>query len=167
MPSGTPNIWLAFIAAVGLGTIIAAFVGLLGAKAVAISYHRQSWINALREDLALFLKELDVMHDRLSKTFGHMGQPGTTEDLDRQAEARYDTLIVFRRILLRLNMREPTHIALETQLRDLLLVRERVLDSARVDAVIIAARRLLKHEWDVTKYGILTSTVVRLKRVWR
>jgi len=75
MSSVTPNTWVAFLAAVGIGTIIAAFLGLLGVKAVAISYHRQNWINALREDLALYLKEIDMMHLRLSKTFGHLGQP--------------------------------------------------------------------------------------------
>src|SRR2546421_431628 len=109
MSSGTPNIWVAFLATVGIGTIIAAFVGLLGVKAVAISYHRQNWISALREDLALYLKEIDVMHLRLSKMFGHLGQPGTTEDLERQQETRTEALLVYRRILLRLNMREPLH----------------------------------------------------------
>jgi hypothetical protein len=167
MSSGASNIWVALIAAVGIGTIIAAVVGLLSAKAVAISYHRQNWINALREDLALYLKEIDVMHLRLSKMFGHLGQPGTTEDLERQQESRTEALLVYRRILLRLNMRELPHIALEEKLRDLLVVQGRVLDSQKVDAVIIAARQLLKHEWEVTKYGVFTSIISKLRRTRR
>ena len=43
--------------------------------------------------------------------------------------------------------------SLEERLKDLLLVQGRVLDSNKTDAVIIAARKLLKHEWEITKYG--------------
>jgi hypothetical protein len=118
----------------------------------------------LREDLALYLKEIDVMHFRLSKMFGHLGQPGTTEDLERQQETRTEALLVYRRILLRLNMREALHLALEERLKDLLVVQGRVLDSNKADAVIIAARRLLKHEWEITKYGAWTPIVVKFKK---
>jgi hypothetical protein len=167
MSSGTQNIWVPFLAAVGIGTIIAAVVGLLGSKAVAISHHRQNWIDALREDVVLYLKEIEVMHFRLSKLFGQLGEPATTEDLERQQETRNDALLVYRRILLRLNMMEPSHILLERKLKDLHMVQSKVLESNRVDAVIIAARQLLKHEWEVTKYGVLTSPIVGFKDVWR
>ena len=40
--------------AFGFGSIVAALI----ARWVAVSGHRQSWINALRDDLALFFKEL-------------------------------------------------------------------------------------------------------------
>lgn len=54
--------FIALIAAIGIGSIIAAIVGWWSAKAVAISNHRQNWINALRDDLVTFLKEVDVLH---------------------------------------------------------------------------------------------------------
>jgi hypothetical protein len=47
---------IAIISAIGFGSIVAAVVGWYG----VISNHRQAWINALRDDLAMFLRELEV-----------------------------------------------------------------------------------------------------------
>ena len=49
--------FISLIAAVGVGTVISALVGHL----VAVSNHRQAWINALRDDLAEFSKALEAM----------------------------------------------------------------------------------------------------------
>lgn len=51
------NTFVALLAAIGVGTIISALVGHL----VAISNHRQDWINALRDDLAEYFKALEAM----------------------------------------------------------------------------------------------------------
>lgn len=49
--------FIALIAAIGVGSIISAFIG----HHVAISNHRQAWINALRDDIAEFIKLLERM----------------------------------------------------------------------------------------------------------
>jgi hypothetical protein len=57
MPSvPAPFSWLQLLAAFGFGSIVAALLGWFGAKAVAISNHRQNWINALRDDLVAYLR---------------------------------------------------------------------------------------------------------------
>jgi len=51
--------FIALIGAIGVGTIVSALVGHI----VAVSNHRQAWINALRDDLAEFSKALEwAMH---------------------------------------------------------------------------------------------------------
>jgi hypothetical protein len=42
-------------------------------------------------------------------------------------------------------------------------VRGPVADSKNIDAVVQAAREVLKHEWAVTKYGIFTKLVLAIK----
>jgi hypothetical protein len=56
---------IAIISAIGFGSIVAAVVGWYG----VISNHRQAWINALRDDLAMFLRELEVMHYAIGDLF--------------------------------------------------------------------------------------------------
>jgi hypothetical protein len=48
---------IALLAGIGVGSIAAALIGWF----VAISGHRQAWINSLRDDLASFLMQLDAM----------------------------------------------------------------------------------------------------------
>lgn len=163
--------WIALIAALGVGTIMAAVVGWWSAKAVAISNHRQNWINALREDLAQFLKEVDVLHYRVARLAGSKGSPATVDDLDKQQDARNSAMLAYRRILMRLNMNEASSIELGERLNDLMIVSSAVADSQRIDAVLSASRKVLKQEWEVTKYGIFTW-IMRLKnrrfrKIWK
>ena len=57
-------VWIALIAALGIGLVLASVVGWWSAKAVAISNHRQNWIYALRDDILTYLKEIEVVHER-------------------------------------------------------------------------------------------------------
>src|SRR5882724_8918077 len=59
----------------GIGSIIA---GLISWR-IAISNHRQAWINALRDDLATYLKELEVGHYEIGKLFSAKTDDGTLE----------------------------------------------------------------------------------------
>jgi hypothetical protein len=165
MNSASP--WLALFAAVGIGTVIAAIVGWFGSKAVAISNHRQNWINALRDDLVTYLKEIDAAHYVAPKVGGSGGQPSTTEDVESLHDTRDAALLVYRRILLRLNMTEKLHIELAERLKDLLIVKNTTADSHRIDEVVILARQVLKYEWAVTKYGVFTTPILWIKTLWR
>jgi hypothetical protein len=136
--------FISLIAAVGIGTIISAFVGHL----VAISNHRQAWINALRDDLAEFSKALEAMgyavrdYIRDSEKFD-----------DKKREARIALLFVFQRIRLRLNRTEDFHIQLEKKLREFLdnPILERLEDRTKIDETIDLSRIILKREWEVIK----------------
>lgn len=48
---------IALLAGIGVGSIAAALIGWF----VAISGHRQAWINLLRDDLASFLQQLEAL----------------------------------------------------------------------------------------------------------
>lgn len=76
-------LWVALVAALGIGSIMAAVLGWFGSKAVAISNHRQNWINALRDDIVAYLKAIEIVHDEHSIMSGRHGRPGTTDDLER------------------------------------------------------------------------------------
>jgi hypothetical protein len=99
-PDVTATSWITLIAAFGVGSVMASFVGWWSAKAVAISNHRQNWINALRDDLVSYLNEIEIVHYRLTQTSRN---GATTDDLDRLQDARRAALAAYRRILLRLN----------------------------------------------------------------
>ncbi|MFZ0417474.1 MAG: hypothetical protein WAM04_05185 [Candidatus Sulfotelmatobacter sp.] len=161
MSSASP--WIALVAAVGAGTIIAAVL----TRWSVISNHRQNWINALRDDIATYLKEIDAMHYRIGKVFGEGGEAGTTEDLEKQQDTRNAALLVYRRILLRLNVTEVDHIQLAEGLRALHIIKAKTADTGQVDAVIALARKVLKHEWAVTKYGMFANLVIQAKSSWR
>jgi hypothetical protein len=161
MSSASP--WIALFAAVGAGTIIAAVL----TRWSVISNHRQNWINSLREDIATYLKEIDAMHYRTGRVFGEGGQQGTTEDLEKQQDTRNAALLVYRRILLRLNMTEADHIELAEGLRALHMIRGKTADTGQIDIVIALARKVLKHEWAVTKYGVFANIFIQAKSSWR
>lgn len=46
---------------------------------VAISNYRQAWINALRDDLATYLKELEIMHYEIARLFSAKTDDSTLE----------------------------------------------------------------------------------------
>jgi hypothetical protein len=75
---------LQLITGIGIGSIIAAAIG----WRVAILNLRQASINALRDDLATYLKELEVMHYTIGKLLA-AGHASSFEELERQKhEAR-------------------------------------------------------------------------------
>jgi hypothetical protein len=84
------------LAALGIGSIIAAIID----RSAAISNHRQNWINELREDLATFLKEIDVLHYRMSRILEGNVTTAMIEDLEEnKQEARNSAMLADRRIL--------------------------------------------------------------------
>lgn len=137
--------FIALLAAISIGTIIAAVVGHL----TAISNHRQAWINALRDDLAEYFRALENMNYviglYLQDSVKHEG---------KKAEARTAIFFVYERIRLRLNIKEDKHIQLETKLREFLdePIDQAMANRTKIDQAVELARVVLKDEWDVTKY---------------
>jgi len=142
--------WLTLVAGLGIGSIVSAMVGWWSAKAVAISNHRQNWINALRDDLVSFLKEVDVLRFRVPK----MLRDGDPADVEKQQEARNEAMAAYRRVLMRLNITEQLHVNLATELFTLMTVHSADLDEPKIYAVVNASREVLKYEWSVAKYGL-------------
>jgi hypothetical protein len=151
--------WLQLIAAFGFGSIVAALLAWLGAKAVAISNHRQNWINALRDDLVNYLKEVDVLHFRVAKLL----KEGDPQDLEKQQDSRNAANLAYRRVLMRLNMTETLHVSLAHRLNDLMTIESTMADPRKIEAAINASREVLKYEWTVTKYGIFSRPMLAFK----
>jgi hypothetical protein len=152
------QVFLSIAAVLGLGSIVA---GLISWR-IAISNHRQSWINALRDDLADFLKELEIMHYAIGSLLSAAADDGTLEQ--RKQDARVAVLFTYWRIVLRLNRNEQAHFDLKKKLDDLMVVRTKVPDRKMLDETVDLARRILKREWEVTKYGIFLRPVLWFKR---
>jgi hypothetical protein len=150
------------MAAAILSLIAAVAAGLI-TRSVMISNHRQAWINGLREDLAAFFTAIDVIHFKLAVLF----RDGQTGKLEEQQKARNDVLLAYRKILMRLNINEPLHQQLEKSLASLLMVQGQTVNQEELTTAVTLARTILKHEWEVTKYGVLTTAVARLKAWWR
>lgn len=137
--------FIALLAAVSVGTIIAAFVG----HFTAISNFRQAWINALRDDLAEFFKALEelnyIMRDYLKDS---------VKFEEKRREARIAALSIYERIRLRLNKDEGKHIQLENKLGEFLNepLGEILADRNKINEAVDLARRVLKCEWETTKY---------------
>ena len=137
--------FIAFVAAIGVGTIIAAVVGHL----TTISNFRQAWINALRDDLAEFFKSLETMNYAISDYL-----KDSLQNEEKRCAARTVVLFDYERIRLRLNRVEPMHIELEQKLREFLdqPLGQMLADRTKIDEAADLARRVLKTEWEATKY---------------
>ncbi len=97
---------LSIIAVLGVGSIVG---GLISWR-VAISNHRQAWINALRDDLSTYFKELEVMHYAIGSFLSAKVDDGTLEKAKQ--DARVAILFIYWRIVLRLNRTEHMHVDL-------------------------------------------------------
>lgn len=164
--TGTTPEWITFIGAFGIGSVMAATVGWWSAKAVAISNHRQSWINALRDDIANYLTGIDVLRFRVTILDGDHNET-TIDDLEKQQEARNAVMVVYRRILLRLNMKETAHKELATLLNQQMMIGASPPNQQQTEQVVSVAQRILKDEWNVTKYGIFACPILAIKRYTR
>jgi hypothetical protein len=140
--------------------LIAVIVVALVGRSAILCYHRQARLNALRDDLAQFFASIEVAQSRTPS------QGGETKNLERQQKARADALLIYRRILLRLNMNELPHRRLEKALEALLL-RNKGLNQEELTAAVTLARTVLNEEWDVTNYGVLAEPIAALKKRWR
>ena len=143
--------------------LIAAVTAALISRSVMISNHRQAWINGLRDDLASFFTAIDMIHFRIAA----LSSGGDASKLEEQQQTRNDVLLAFRKILMRLNLAEPLHQQLEKALQSLLVVRGKTVNQDDLTAAVTLARRVLKHEWEVTKYGPFTPFMAAVKSRWR
>jgi hypothetical protein len=141
--------FIALLAAIGIGTIIAALL----AHLTTISNFRQAWINALQDDLSEFFKSLEAMNYALQDYF-----KDSVAGEEKRRTARIAILFAYERIRLRLNRDEALHIELERKLRAFLdePLGDILANRAKVDETAEVARRLLKAEWATTKYPWLT-----------
>jgi hypothetical protein len=96
-----------------------------------------------------------------------LSRGGDMDDLDEQQKTRNAALLTHRRILMRLNMTESLHQRLEKALEPLLFVRATTVNQEELTEAVSLARQVLKHEWEVTKYGMFTTPVVCFKRCWK
>ena len=140
--------------------VIAVIVVALVGRSAIVCYHRQARLNALRDDLAQFFASIDVAQSRTPS------QGGETNNLERQQRARADALLIYRRILLRLNMNEPPHRRLEKALETLLL-RNKGLNQEELTTALTLARTVLNEEWDVTNYGTFAEPIAAFKKQWK
>src|SRR5215831_9851189 len=100
---------LTLITGIGLGSIIGAGISAVIGWRVAILNLRQASINALRDDLATYLKEVEVMHHTIGTA---LSPENASDQLERERqihEARVAILFIRRRISLRLSEDEPLH----------------------------------------------------------
>jgi hypothetical protein len=139
-----------------IAVIVVAFIG----RSAIVCYHRQARLNALRDDLAQYFAIIEVAQSRTAS------QGGETNNLERQQKARADALLIYRRILLRLNMNEPPHRRLEKALETLLL-RNRALNQDELTAAVTVARTVLNEEWDVANYGVFAEPIAAVKKRWK
>jgi hypothetical protein len=151
--------WIAILSALGFGSVVAAALS----RWSVISNHRQNWINALRDDLVEHMKQIDAVHYIVSKGAVLSGEKAIIKNTDDQQEAQNAALLVYRRILLRLNLTEEEHIELANGLKALVDDQSDFANPAQVEGVITLAREVLKQEWAVTKYGPFAPVMMTLK----
>jgi hypothetical protein len=143
--------------------LIAAIAAALITRSVMISNHRQAWINGLRDDLAAFFAAVDVIQFQMTAP----SEQREAITLHEHNKARNDALLAYRKILMRLNMNELLHEHLEKSLESLLLTQSATVNHEDLSQAVTLARTILKREWEVTKYGPFTPTILRLKAWWR
>ena len=78
----------------------------------------------------------------------------STQYEEKRRTARIALLFIYERIRLRLNRVEDAHIQLEGKLREFLDKRlgQMLADRSKIDEVATLSRRILKTEWEATKY---------------
>jgi hypothetical protein len=152
-----------------IGAIITTVVAAGAAITVAwishsakISEFRQAWINGLRDDLAAYFKELEALHFCVGRVLNNSNPEKLDELEQKKQDTRNELLFAYRRILLRLNMKETLHRDLSAKLKDFWMVEQRVPDQAQVDEAIALSQALLKEEWKATKRLPVRRTVARI-----
>ena len=88
---------------------------------------------------------------------------GTTNAEQKKRDARLAVLFSYSRVVLRLNLTEPMHVELRQRLDEFMTVDRVTPDRERIEGAVDLARKILKQEWEVTKYGPLTGWIQRLK----
>ncbi len=155
----TTTLWIA------IGVISAAFI----ARGVKISEFRQAWIDGLRSDISEYIRKahewIDLYIDFNSETDQKVKSDKATK-LDR---LKYDALHIHSRICLRFKPDDEDANKLLSQLLDLLdpskLTPNNQYSSWRdiSSNSVLAARVLLKEEWETTKNPLRTTYNAILK----
>lgn len=148
--------------------LITAIVGLLATLAAAwishaakISEFRHSWINGLRDDLATYFRALEAVHFCVGRLLKNTDPTKLDEIEQNKHDARSELLFAYRRILLRLNMKENLHRDLSEKLKEFWLIEERVPNQEQVEKGIELSQTVLKEEWEVAKRLPVPRTVAR------
>ncbi len=152
---------MADIVAVLIGGIAGATVAGLIGRSTKISEFRQAWINELRNDIANYLSKAEELMSSWERTNDRSDEekPKLVADHDK---LRSETLIILRRIQMRLNPKdENPHKKEDDQflqsISDLINIGKLDPRNWRVDwdnhaaDAVNQARYLLKREWEVTK----------------
>lgn len=142
---------ISLFAALGFGTIVAAIF----TRWNSVSQLRQAWVNDLRSEIADFFNAIEGVVEVAPQA------RGSSEFGTRRSKA----LHLYRKVQLRLNMKEARHRELNKRMTGLLATNA-ASPNERVDAALLSARRVLKEEWERTKYGPFIRIARRLKR-WR
>ena len=144
--------------------LVAASAGITAAwisHSAKISEFRQAWINGLRDDLAMYFRELEALHFHVGRILKASDSEKLGELEQKKQDTRNSLLFAYRRILLRLNMKETLHRELSTKLKAFLTVEQRVPDQDKVDDVIALSQAVLKEEWEATKRLPVPRTLAR------
>jgi hypothetical protein len=99
-PSET-SMLLTLITGIGIGSIIGAAISAIFSWRVAILNLRQASLNALRDDLATCLKELEGVYFAVANLRPYENDEDLPASLEKQRqEARIAFLFIYRRVLL-------------------------------------------------------------------
>jgi hypothetical protein len=107
------------------------------------------------------LGELEALHFRVGRLLKNTDPEKLDELEQKKQDTRNELLFAYRRILLRLNMKESLHLNLGAKLKDFRTVEQRVPDQEQVDEAITLSQAVLKEEWEATKRLPVPRTVAR------
>jgi hypothetical protein len=145
-------------------------IGLVISKEQKVSEFRQSWIDALREDISNLIAHANLIHAELLK-LAQENPPDKRKFLDRTARNHIATNRSTTRIKLRLNLTEADSQALHNSIQklDALLTTDpSVLVQSQDEITSINlkieedAAKVLKAEWERVKDGELNYRVAKL-----
>ena len=170
--------WIALFASLGLGGIAAALIAAFIAREIKIAELRQVWINGLREDIAEYLGRLvewdalqTLVRERMRRSQARdaLSYADPTQEDDaalREIELRAETTL--RRVMLRMNIEEDLHVELVGVLQALRWpnIDDRGGTGEAAAFAVEVAQRVLKREWQVTKWSFAADWVAGLKE-WR
>lgn len=147
---------IALVAALGVGSIVAAVIS----RWNTISGLRQGWVNSLRDEISVFFHKVD--------RFGAIARKESysSEELSELRLRRDAAMAAYRQIMLRLNFRETTHRRLDKALMDTMDIADRI-DDEKMRVALIYSRRVLKAEWERTKFGPFLAVAQKFKSVRR
>lgn len=123
----------------------------------SISALRQEWVNSLRTEISAFFHKVDRFGAIVAQ------KPTSQSDLAEMRMRRDEAMASYRQIVLRLNFKEANHRKLDLALMNVMDLKDKI-DDAKMVSALIASRRVLKEEWERTKFGPFLNVSRSLKR---